>query len=272
MKMQLLELLGGVERLLEYHHNSNIVTYPKDQGAASFLEVTARVRRSGAMAREKAALPTETVDPAEPTVLKDSGRFAGQEARLDSLDAIGKEVADCRICGLHQVRIGSRAGSLPSSGVRLMLVGEWLSCPQDMILPDSTQFGLEEDLMVGRMLDAIRIAIDKVFITNIIKCAVPETCKPTAEEAGKCMAYLQRQIVAIAPEMICCMGLMAARTLLGGTLPLSRLRGTFHPFSLPGMRQVPVVVTYHPTFLLQNPTMKKAAWDDLQSIGRFLKT
>jgi DNA polymerase len=270
--MGLVDYLDDVARLLKYHYNSNISSYPMVEGVKRFLERTNLETGSGVTGRKEMAVSAEVEYSEGPALPAHEDRTAREEAGLDSFAAISNEIAACRICGLHQMRIGFRPGSLPSAETRLMLVGEWLSCRKGLILPDSTQFGVEEDHMVVRMLHAIHISMDKVFITNVIKCAVAETCKPTAEEAIQCFPYLRRQIAVVDPEVICCMGLMPARILLGGTLPLSRLRGTSHSLNIEGKRRIPVVVTYHPTFLLQNPTMKKAAWIDLQNIGRLLKT
>ena len=153
-----------------------------------------------------------------------------------------------------------------------MLVGDWLRYPGELSLPGNVQFGVEEDRMVARMLEAIHLEVEKVFVTNTIKGLVPDGCQPTSEDIRACVSYLHRQIALIEPEIICGMGLVAAKALLGGAQPLSRLRGNFHSFTVGTGKQIPVIVTYHPTFLLQNPTMKKAAWADLQSIGKYLKT
>jgi len=187
------------------------------------------------------------------------------------LSALIEEVAVCRACNLCLQRLAVRAGEGGRSGVRLMIVGDWLRCGTDTSLPDSVQFGIEEDRMVARMLQAIHLSLENVYISNVIKCVVPESCQPAADHIRTCLSYLQRQIALLQPECICAMGLVAARALGGGSLPLSQLRGHWHSLVVGEGRQVPVMVTYHPSFLLRNPEMKKAAWVDLQGIGRRLK-
>ena len=200
------------------------------------------------------------------------GNLDEGDASTESLETVRSEIASCRACSLCEQRIGYRVGGGLNSGVRLMLVGDWLRCPDELSLPGNVQFGVEEDRMVSRMLEAIHLEKDKVCVANAIKCVVPDGCEPTSLDIMTCESYLRRQITLIEPEIICGMGLVAAKALLGSPQPLSRLRGGFHSITVGAGKRIPVVVTYHPTFLLQNPTMKKAAWTDLQRIGKYLKT
>jgi DNA polymerase len=121
------------------------------------------------------------------------------------------------------------------------------------------------------MLTAMRLPPEKAFLTNIIKCAVPSSCRPTDEHIQTCLSFLLRQIMALAPEIICAMGIIATRALLKNTQPLSQLRGKFYPFAVSDERNIPVIPTYHPTFLCRNPELKRATWEDLQSIAKQLK-
>jgi DNA polymerase len=124
--------------------------------------------------------------------------------------------------------------------------------------------------MLARMLAAINLPVAEVFITNVIKCAVPATCQPQAGHVQSCVSYLRRQIAALAPELICTMGMVAARVIVEKSQPLSRLRGRFHDYEVtPGVR-IPVLTTYHPSYLLQNPEMKAATWTDLQLLAKQL--
>ena len=117
----------------------------------------------------------------------------------------------------------------------------------------------------------MKLPPEKAFITNIIKCAVPHSCRPTDENIHTCFSFLLRQIMVLAPEIICTMGIVATRALLKNTQPLSQLRGKFYPFAVSDEKNIPVIPTYHPTFLLQNPELKRATWEDLQSIAKQLK-
>ncbi|HBG18903.1 MAG TPA: uracil-DNA glycosylase, partial [Desulfobulbaceae bacterium] len=178
-----------------------------------------------------------------------------------------EEVVACRACDLHKQRIYPVVGRGPEK-VRLMIVGDWLSAGEEGGLPPGQLFGVEQDRMLARMLSAINLPVEEVFIGNVIKCAVPAIVQPQAVHVQSCVSYLRRQIVALAPEAILAMGMVAARVILEKSQPLSRLRGRFHDFeAAPGVR-IPVLVTYHPTYLLQNPEMKAATWADLQLLAR----
>jgi DNA polymerase len=118
------------------------------------------------------------------------------------------------------------------------------------------------------MLLAINLSADDVFITNVIKCAVPGTCQPQATHVQSCVSFLRRQIVALHPEIICTMGTVAARAVLERSQPLSRLRGQFHEYEVEKGETIPVIATYHPSYLLQNPEMKQATWADLQLLAK----
>jgi len=117
----------------------------------------------------------------------------------------------------------------------------------------------------GQLLNAMLLAIglrrEQVFIANILKCRPPDNRDPKPNEVSCCMPYLQRQIDLINPRIILCVGRIAAQNLLSTDTPIGKLRGTVHRF---GAQQRPVVVTYHPAYLLRSPGEKRKAWIDLQ--------
>ncbi len=265
------ECLDGITRLLNYHRSSGIDYYPRNDAVDRFFKSADERPQRGTPSQ--GCGDVSFVDHSKMTAITpEKGNPAEAKASPESLVTVAAEIAICRNCGLHEQRAGCRSGSEHISGIRLMLVGDWLRHPGELSLPGNAQFGVEEDRMVSRMLEAIHLEVDKVFVTNTIKGAVPDGGQPTPEDIRRCVSYLHRQIALVEPEIICGMGLVAANALLGSTQPLSRLRGNIHSFTVGTGKQIPVIVTYHPTFLLQNPTMKKAAWADLQSIGKYLKT
>ena len=116
----------------------------------------------------------------------------------------------------------------------------------------------------GKLLDEMLLAIgmqrESVFIANILKCRPPNNRDPAADEAAACRGYLDRQIELISPQIIVAVGRIAAQHLLATDAPVGRLRGRRHQLSGSG---IPVVVTYHPAYLLRSPTQKRKAWQDL---------
>jgi DNA polymerase len=108
------------------------------------------------------------------------------------------------------------------------------------------------------MLQAIGQSRDRVFIANILKCRPPDNRDPKPAEAAACRGYLERQIALIQPKIILAVGKIAAQNLLGCSDPVGRMRGKVH-----ALGEIPLVVTYHPAYLLRSPSQKKKAWSDL---------
>lgn len=207
------------------------------------------------------------VDSAEAAPVE---RLAKRDGMVgETLADIEGEIRACRRCEL-------RAGALPpvpgrgEQRARLVLVGGWLTGSAQAAPPADTIFGMEEDRMVARMLKAIRLEGHDVYVTNVLKCVLPEDCQPVTAHIRCCLAYLHRQIAVIGPEVICCMGIDATRALLGSTRSLSQVRGRFYPCRTLDGREVPVIPTYHPTYLLRVEDMKKETWKDLQQIEKRL--
>ena len=103
----------------------------------------------------------------------------------------------------------------------------------------------------------------QMYILNILKCRPPGNRNPTPAEAANCREFLMRQLRAIQPEFICCLGAVATQNLLDTQTPIGRLRGSFHDFH--GIR---VIATYHPAYLLRNPSAKRHTWDDMKLLMR----
>jgi DNA polymerase len=179
-------------------------------------------------------------------------------------ESLARCVADCTRCNLH----GGRTQTVFGVGNR---TAEW------MIIGEAP--GAEEDArgepFVGRagqllnaMLHAVGLQRAQVYITNILKCRPPNNRDPLPEEAQQCWPYLRRQIEMIAPKVILAVGRIAAQNLLLTEEPIGRLRGRIHVHA---ETAVPVVVTYHPAYLLRKPVEKRKAWEDLHLACRALE-
>lgn len=255
--------MAGLKSLLGYHGVIGIDTYPLNRDVRSFLQLTPQpVKEERAV-----AAPVRAVAHDHSTAF--GKKIPASRPVAVTLADIAEEVISCRSCDLIKQRIYPVVGSGPEK-VRLLIVGDWLSGDEQGRLPPGHLFGVEQDRMLARMLAAIKLPVAEVFISNVIKCAVPATCQPQAVHVQSCVSYLRRQIAALSPEIICTMGMVAARVILEKSLPLSRLRGRLHDYEVaPGVR-IPVLTTYHPSYLLQNPEMKQATWTDLQLLARQL--
>ncbi|MGN6455509.1 MAG: uracil-DNA glycosylase, partial [Achromobacter mucicolens] len=127
----------------------------------------------------------------------------------------------------------------------------------------------------GQLLDAMLAAVGMsrerdVFITNVIKCRPPGNRNPKPEEIAACSPYLMRQIALLKPERILVLGRFAAQTLLGTDATIGSLRGRVHHLNTDEGAQIPVVVSYHPAYLLRSPSEKARAWQDLKLAAREL--
>ncbi|MHC4610451.1 MAG: uracil-DNA glycosylase, partial [Planctomycetota bacterium] len=123
--------------------------------------------------------------------------------------------------------------------------------------------------LLTKMIEAMTLTRDEVFICNVLKCRPPENRDPAADEILACSPYLMRQLEIIRPEVIVALGAPAARTLLQTSDSIGRLRGRFHDFYIEGPlagNPTPLMPTYHPAYLLRSPQQKGKAWADLQAV------
>jgi DNA polymerase len=118
------------------------------------------------------------------------------------------------------------------------------------------------------MLLGIGLSREEVYVTNILKCKPPRNRDPQLEEVASCGPYLQQQIAFVAPQLILAVGRIAAQRLLGVLTPIGKLRGSTHTHPASG---IPVLVTYHPAYLLRSPIEKRRAWQDLKQVAVHLE-
>ena len=255
--------LAGLKSLLRYHEVIGIDHYPLNQDVQSFLQSVP------SPAREEQAAVAPPPQPVRGPSGNTGKNVPAAHPSLVNLADIVEEVSSCHACDLHKQRLYPVAGRGPEK-VRLMIVGDWLSSDEQGRLPPGHLFGIEQDQMLARMLAAINLPVAEVFISNVIKCAVPAACQPQAAHVQSCVSFLRRQIEVVTPEVICAMGMVAARVILEKSQPLSRLRGRFHDYETASGRRISVLATYHPSYLLQNQEMKGATWTDLQLLARHL--
>jgi len=166
------------------------------------------------------------------------------------------EVAACRQCALSDSRRQTVFG-VGSSTARWMLIGEAPGAEEDR---QGEPFVGRGGKLLNEMLRAAGVSRDEVYIANILKCRPPDNRDPQAEEISACGDYLARQIALVQPGLILAVGRIAAQSLLDTTVAVGRLRGQVHHY---GEQEVPLVVTYHPAYLLRSPKQKPKAWDDL---------
>jgi uracil-DNA glycosylase len=261
MDLEKIGFLHSVQSLLRYHQVIGIEHYPSDDSTSSFLQTV-----------DLTSLPAPNVTSKSQSLPNAAIRIADNR-EIETCESIAGEVRGCTNCFLHTKRWATTAGcGGDGNKAKLLIVGGWLSGEKEAHLPKDSIFGLEEDRMVARMLAAMNLASGDAFITNVIKCAIPKDCEPSMENVHSCFPYLRRQIQVLHPIIICAMGIDAAKALLKSTQPLSKIRGRMHTYTESDKMAIPVIPTYHPTFLLKNQKFKRATWEDLQIIGKYLQS
>ncbi len=173
-------------------------------------------------------------------------------------EALRQEVLTCTRCALHRSRTQGVLG-VGSRQARWMVIGEAPGAEED-------RRGEPFVGRAGQLLDAMLRSIGlsrgaNVYIANILKSRPPGNRDPRPEEVAACLPYLLRQIELLRPGLLLAVGRVAAQNLLGTDAPLGRLRGRVHRF---GELNTPLVVTYHPAYLLRSPSDKRKAWEDLK--------
>jgi uracil-DNA glycosylase family 4 len=181
------------------------------------------------------------------------------------LDELAADVARCTKCALH----GSRTQTVFGVGrhdAELFVIGEAPGADEDR---QGEPFVGRAGVLLNAMLLAIGLRRSEVYIANILKCRPPGNRDPKPEETAACTPYLERQLELIAPRAALAVGRIAAQHLLQSDEPVGRLRGKVFRF---GERQIPLVVTYHPAYLLRSPGAKAKAWQDLCLLRGLLKS
>lgn len=174
-----------------------------------------------------------------------------------ALVAVRDALGDCQRCGLHKGRQQLVFG-VGHSQADLMFVGEAPGRDEDL---QGEPFVGKAGQLLTRMIEAMGLRREEVYICNIIKCRPPNNRDPEPDEVASCEPFLRQQIEAIAPRLIVALGNFAARTLLRSELGITRLRGSFHRY-----QGIPLMPTFHPAYLLRNPEAKRPAWSDLQAV------
>ena len=203
--------------------------------------------------------PLQPAPPLPATLPTLDTRDTSAVAALD-WPALQDAVAGCRACSL----CATRQQTVFGVGHRLahcMVVGE---APGEQEDAQGEPFVGTSGQLLDRMLAALGLTRDdapperQVFIANALKCRPPRNRNPTPDELATCQPFLQRQVALVKPRVILAMGRFAVQSLLGSDAPIGKLRGQVHRW-----HGVPLVVTYHPAYLLRQPADKAKAWDDL---------
>ena len=187
-------------------------------------------------------------------------RWVSRQAPLaDDWQRLAAEVSGCMRCGLHATRTQTVFG-VGNPQAELLVVGEAPGADEDR---QGEPFVGRAGQLLNSMLRAMRSPRETVYIANVLKCRPPGNRDPLPAEASCCQPYLQRQIDLLAPRLMLAVGRIAAQNLLATDTPIGKLRGVVHHY---GAQGTPLIVTYHPAYLLRSPGEKRKSWVDLRFV------
>lgn len=259
------DLVDEISRLLQYHESLGIKEYPRSEELERFLKKQKHSSSVKSAAHKSKAVPLKTSRAVEKKHVFDPGL-----SRKVTLQDVREELGDCQRCQLHQTRTSIVFGQGPDTA-KLMIVAD-APGPEDDRQSLPFQGGAGE--LLDRMLAAINLSREEVYITALVKCFPGEDAKPREHEIKTCLPFLFRQIEIICPTVICTMGMLAAQSLLHSRKSLFQLRGRFYNFNdLCGSQldeKIILMPSLHPALLLENADLKKASWKDLQMIEKKL--
>lgn len=176
--------------------------------------------------------------------------------RTQQLNVLQTLVADCTRCQELSANRTQTVFGVGNPAARLVFVGEGPGVDEDR---QGEPFVGAAGQLLNKILDACQLSRDQIYILNVVKCRPPRNRNPSDAERSCCWGYAREQLEILQPEFICCLGSVAARSLLNTKQPLGRMRQQFHAYR--GSR---VIVTYHPAYLLRTPTAKRHVWDDMK--------
>jgi DNA polymerase len=180
------------------------------------------------------------------------------EDRRQALHLLKEEVSHCTRCSELAATRTQTVFGVGSMNPDVCFIGEAPGADEDV---QGEPFVGAAGQLLNRIITACGMKREAVYICNILRCRPPGNRLPLPNEAANCRGYLDRTLDLVQPKFICCLGACAAQNLLSTTQSASRLRGRFHDY-----RGMPVLVTYHPAYLLRNPAAKRDVWEDMKTL------
>jgi DNA polymerase len=223
------------------------IAAPSAAAEAAMASAFAPVAHAAELAAASPRAPVVRARPDEPL-------SAEAEAQWEGLKA---EVLSCTRCVLHSTRTQGVFG-VGNRRAEWLIIGEAPGAEEDR---RGEPFVGRAGQLLNAMLRAIGLPREQVFIANVLKSRPPGNRDPKPDEVAACLPYLMRQIALLQPRLMLAVGRIAAQNLLATDMALGRLRGQVHQF---GELNTPLIVTYHPAYLLRSPADKRKAWEDLK--------
>jgi len=206
--------------------------------------------------------PTATPPPPEEPVVAQPLRVAVYKSQDEALVAIRTDIGDCTRCKLHTQGRKQIVFGVGNPNADLMFVGEAPGADEDV---QGIPFVGRAGQLLTKIIEAIDLKREDVYIANVIKCRPPGNRNPEQDEVETCEPFLFQQIDVIKPKVIVALGTFAARALLRTLDPISRLRGRVYDY-----RGAKLIPTFHPAYLLRNPSSKREVWEDMKLVRKLL--
>ena len=251
-------IIGDLKRHLEFEKSMGVARVPIEKKAKE---------ETIPKAPEKEPVKTQPKAQTSPEKKDDVIRIEEQigifdaSAKKMTLEEIRAEIGDCTRCKLHEGRTNLVFWE-GNPKARLVFVGEGPGRDEDL---QGRPFVGRSGQLLTKIIEAMGLKREDVYICNVVKCRPPENRTPEPGEMATCEQFLFKQVRAINPEVIVCLGSTAAQSVLKSKLSLGSLRGKFHQFG-----RAKLMVTYHPAALLRNPHFKKPLWEDMQVVMKEL--
>jgi len=249
---------------------------PTNRAARAAVQKLESLRRSGVeqlpRAKPKTAKPqAAALKSTQPTGISEKAASLAAAAVAqkpvasplptgDTLAAVRADVAACTACAELACTRKQTVFGVGNPHARLCFLGEAPGADEDA---QGEPFVGRAGQLLTKIIEACTLTREDVYILNVLKCRPPGNRNPLPNEVANCREFLDRQLALIKPEFICCLGTIAAHTLLETDTPISRLRGKFVDY-----KGIPVMCTYHPAYLLRNPAAKKDVWEDMKVLMR----
>ena len=210
---------------------------------------------------DRHSLPGYEPSKTEPSVQENMYRHdttaTVEQTTFKTLDDLHKSIAMCSQCQLAKTRTNLVFGE-GNPNAELMFIGEAPGADEDL---SGRPFVGKAGQLLDKMITAMQFSRSEVYIANILKCRPPFNRNPEPQEAACCMPYLEEQIRLVNPKCIVLLGAVATKFLLNHAGPVSKIRGTWQNY-----KNIPVMITYHPSFLLRTESAKRDSWNDLQKV------
>ncbi len=241
------EILGNVKSYINYQKMCGVDVCPRESIVDRSDEPERQIDMGERLTNEIDNIQRETEEIVPPKSAKNSGDISG----------LMKELESCTRCKLAEQRtkIVFGEGNLDA---KLVFVGEAPGGEEDKT---GRPFVGRAGKLLTKIINAMGLEREDVYIMNIVKCRPPENRNPQPDEIKTCEPFMLKQLALINPKIICTLGTFSSQTLLRSSVPISKLRGQFHDY-----HNIKLMPTYHPAYLLRSPTKKRDVWEDMQMI------